>query len=354
MASHRRPKQPSRARLTILGAAASAAATVGVTATSASADPGQSIDDVREEVDELHHEAEEITEEYNGAKERETELQAEIEELQDSAARGQERLNELRNGMGSMAAAQYRNGGLDPSVQLFLSSDPDAFLDQASALDQLSAKQAESLRLIQEQQRTLDQQRAEAGERLAELEEVRSTLGDQKETIQGKLGDAQALLNQLTEEERQQIAAAEAAEAEEAARASRSAERATDPSAGSSDVSASSRGQAALNAAATKLGAPYVWAATGPNSFDCSGLTSWAYAQAGVSLPRVSQAQANAGTRVGMSELAPGDLVFFYPELTHVGIYAGNGQMLHAPRPGGVVEYASMSIMPFQFGTRVG
>ncbi|UED88270.1 C40 family peptidase [Streptomyces profundus] len=258
--------------------------------------------------------------------------------------------------MGSMAAAQYRNGGLDPSMQLFLSSDPDAFLDQASALDQLSAKQAESLRLIQEQQRTLDQQREEAGERLAELEDVRSTLSEQKDTIQGKLGEAQSLLNQLTEEERQQVAAAEQAEAEEAARASRSEDRATtDPSSGStSDAAASSRGQAALNAAATKLGAPYVWASAGPNSFDCSGLTSWAYAQAGVSLPRVSQDQANAGTRVSMSELAPGDLVFFYPELTHVGIYAGNGQMLHAPRPGGNVEYASMSIMPFQFGTRVG
>ncbi|KAB8168627.1 hypothetical protein FH609_008245 [Streptomyces sp. 3MP-14] len=347
MASHRRPKQPSRARLTILGAAASAAATVGVTATSASADPGQSIDDVREEVDELHHEAEEITEEYNGAQEREQELQDEIAELQDSTARGQERLNELRNSMGSMATAQYRNGGLDPSMQLFLSSDPDDFLDQASALDQLSSKQAEALRLIQEQQRTLDQQREEAGERLAELEEVRSTLGEQKETIQGKLSEAQALLNQLTEEERQEIAAAEAAEAEEAARASRSDDR------DYSDGSSSSYAQTAVNAATSKLGSPYVWAATGPNSFDCSGLTSWAYNQAGVSLPRVSQAQANAGTRVARSELAPGDLVFFYPELTHVGIYVGNGQMVHAPRPGGVVEYASLDIMPFQFGTRV-
>ncbi|MDT0264930.1 NlpC/P60 family protein [Streptomyces sp. DSM 44915] len=355
MASHRRPKQPGRARLTLLGAAASAAATVGVTATSASADPGQSIDDVREEVDELHHEAEEITEEYNGAKEREQELQDEIAELQDATARGQERLNELRNGMGSMASAQYRNGGLDPSMQLFLSSDPDAFLDQASALDQLSSKQADALRLIQDQQRTLDQQREEAGERLAELEEVRGTLGEQKEAIQGRLSEAQSLLNQLTEEERAAIAAAEQAEADEAAAAAADASRAgrsEDRPAG--DVSASSRGQAALNAAATKLGAPYVWAASGPSSFDCSGLTSWAYSQAGVSLPRVSQAQANAGARVGMSELAPGDLVFYYPELTHVAIYAGNGQILHAPRPGGVVEYADINVMPFQFGTRVG
>ncbi|SOD58776.1 Cell wall-associated hydrolase, NlpC family [Streptomyces zhaozhouensis] len=333
--------------MTLLGAAASAAATVGVTATSASADPGQSVDDVREEVDDLHHEAEEITEEFNGAQEREEQLQEEISELQDSTARGQERLNELRNGMGSMATAQYRNGGLDPSMQLFLSSDPDEFLDQASALDQMSAKQAEALRLIQDQQRTLDQQREEAGERLAELEEVRTTLGEKKDSIQGKLSEAQALLNQLTEEERQEIAAAEAAEAEESERASRSESR------DFSDGTASGRASAALNAAISKLGSPYVWGATGPSSFDCSGLTGWAYNQAGVSLPRVSQDQANAGTRVSQSELAPGDLVFFYPGLTHVGIYVGNGQMVHAPSTGGVVEYASLSIMPFQFGTRV-
>ncbi|GAA3859825.1 C40 family peptidase [Streptomyces sedi] len=347
MASHRRPKQPSRARMTLLGAAASAAATVGVTATSASADPGQSVDDVREEVDDLHHEAEEITEEFNGAQEREEQLQEEISELQDSTARGQERLNELRNGMGSMASAQYRNGGLDPSMQLFLSSDPDDFLDQASALDQMSAKQAEALRLIQDQQRTLDQQREEAGERLAELEDVRATLGEKKDSIQGKLSEAQALLNQLTEEERQEIAAAEQAEAEESERASRSDDR------DFSDGTATGRASSALNAAISKLGSPYVWGATGPSSFDCSGLTGWAYNQAGVSLPRVSQDQANAGTRVSQSELAPGDLVFFYPGITHVGIYVGNGQMVHAPSTGGVVEYASLSIMPFQFGVRV-
>lgn len=344
MASHRRPKQPSRARLTFFGA--TAAATVAITTQGAQADPDMTKEEVQEEVDRLHHEAEEATEAYNAAKEDEEELQEEISELQDSSARGQEELNELRSSLGSVASAQYRTGGLDPSVQLFFSDDPDDYLERASTLDQVSGQQAETLRTIQTQQRTLDQQREEATEKLDELEDIREELGDQKETIQGKLSDAQELLNQLTEEEQAALAAQEAQEAQEAAAAAADVPAST--------AGGSSYGQAALSAAQTALGAPYVWGATGPSSFDCSGLTSWAYSQAGVSLPRVSQDQAYAGTQVGYDELAPGDLVLFYDGLSHIGIYAGNGQMIHAPNSGGVVEYASIDIMPFMWGVRVG
>ncbi len=92
----------------------------------------------------------------------------------------------------------------------------------------------------------------------------------------------------------------------------------------------------------------YVYGATGPNSFDCSGLTGWAYAQAGVSLPRTSQEQANAGTRIGsdISQAQPGDLVIFYGDRHHVGIYVGGGQVIHAPKPGASVRYESASNMP--------
>ncbi|MGW5822624.1 C40 family peptidase, partial [Streptomyces noursei] len=117
---------------------------------------------------------------------------------------------------------------------------------------------------------------------------------------------------------------------------------------------ASQRGAAALSAAQSKIGSPYVWGATGPSSFDCSGLTSWAYAQAGQSLPRTSQEQANAGSRIySESGLKPGDLVLFYGDLHHIGLYAGNGTVLHAPKPGAAVRYESINNMPFQFGVRV-
>ncbi|MGP3951023.1 NlpC/P60 family protein [Streptomyces sp. 7N604] len=341
MASHRRPKQPSRTRVSVL--TATAAAAVALTSQAAQADPKPTKSEVKAKVDKLYEEAEHATEKFNGAKEKQDQLEEQVGELQDKVARGQDELNELRNGLGSMATAQYRTGGIDPSVQLLLSSDPDSYLDKASTLDQLSTKQAEALRKIADKQRSLQQQRQEAAEKLDELAETRKALGDKKKEIQGKLSKAQSLLNSLTAKERAALAAAEA---ERANRASQRADL-------GSDASASQRAAAAFSAAKSKIGSPYVWGATGPNSFDCSGLTSWAYSQAGVSIPRTSQSQANIGTRLGQGELSPGDLVFFYGDLHHVGLYAGNGQILHAPKPGATVRYESINNMPFQFGVRV-
>ena len=105
-----------------------------------------------------------------------------------------------------------------------------------------------------------------------------------------------------------------------------------------------STGQQIVDAARSKIGSPYVWGATGPNSFDCSGLTSWAYSQVGKSIPRTSQAQAANGAPV--SSAAPGDIVAFYSGATHVGIFSGNGNVIHAPQEGDVVKEAPMNYMP--------
>ncbi|WP_175408754.1 C40 family peptidase [Streptomyces sp. TRM64462] len=341
MASHRRPKQPSRARVTVL--TATAAAAVALTSQTAQADPRPSKSEVKAKVDELHHEAEAATEQFNLADERREKLQKEISALQDQVARGQEELNSLRAGIGSVASAQYRNGGIDPALQLFLSSDPDDYLDKASAIGQLSAKQAETLESIQAKQRTLAQQRAEATTKLADLEDVRKTLGEKKKKFQAKLAEAQKLLNTLTAEERRKMQ-------EEERRASRAA---ADRVELGNEVPASQRGAAALSAAATQVGKPYVSGAEGPNSYDCSGLTQWAYRQAGVSISRTTFTQHNDGVKIGRSQLKPGDLVFFN-NLAHVGLYAGNNTVLHAPKPGTVVRYESMNYLgDFQFGVRI-
>ncbi|GAA4922949.1 NlpC/P60 family protein [Streptomyces coeruleoprunus] len=341
MASHRRPKQPSRARVSVL--TATAAAAVALTAQTASATPQPSKDQVKEKVDKLHHEAEAATEQYNLADERREKLQKEVSALQDQVARGQQELNTLRDSIGSVASAQYRNGGIDPALQLFLSSDPDTYLDKASAVDQLSAKQTETLRSIQAKQRTLAQQRAEATAKLADLEDVRKSLGEKKKKFQAKLAEAQKLLNTLTAEERRKMQ-------EEEQRASREAGERVELG---NEVPASQRGAAALNAAATQVGKPYVSGAEGPNAYDCSGLTQWAYRQAGVSISRTTYTQQNDGMKIGRSQLKPGDLVFFN-NLAHVGLYAGNNTVLHAPKPGAYVRYESMNYLgDFQFGVRI-
>lgn len=113
-----------------------------------------------------------------------------------------------------------------------------------------------------------------------------------------------------------------------------------------------STGQRILEAAGTRVGSPYVWGATGPSSFDCSGLTSWAYKEAGISIPRTSQAQIGGGTQVSKADLQPGDIVAFYSGASHVGIYAGNGQVVHAPYSGTSGSYAPLDSMPFYGATR--
>lgn len=110
----------------------------------------------------------------------------------------------------------------------------------------------------------------------------------------------------------------------------------------------------AISFARAQLGKPYVWGATGPSAYDCSGLTQAAWRAAGVSLPRTTYTQINAGPRVSRSQLAPGDLVFFYSGISHVGLYIGGGQMIHAPRPGAPVRIAPIDEMPFAGATRVG
>ncbi|MFE0414486.1 C40 family peptidase [Streptomyces tendae] len=347
MASHRRPKQPSRTRVTVLTTAAAAAVALSSQAANAAPSEKPSKDEVKAKVDKLYEEAEQATEKYNGAKEKQEKLQKEISTIQDNVARGQEELNELRDGLGSMASAQYRSGGIDPSLQLFLSADPDNYLDKASTLDQLSGQQVEALKKIQTKQRDLAQQRSEASEKLKDLSATRTELGKKKKQVQGKLSSAQKLLNTLTAQER-------AALQQEEQRSNRASERQV--LTGGNSTPASGRAGAAFAAAQGKIGTPYVYGATGPSSFDCSGLTSWAYAQAGVGIPRTSQAQANYGTRISsMSDLQVGDLVFFFSDLHHVGLYAGNGQVLHAPRTGTNVRYESMGTIggPFMFGVRV-
>ncbi|MER7826159.1 MULTISPECIES: C40 family peptidase [unclassified Streptomyces] len=342
MASHRRPKQPNRARVTVLTSVAAAA--VALTAQSASAAPAKpSKDEVKSQVDALYEEAEQATEKFNGAKERQDKLEKEIGQLQDQVARGQGELNDLRSTLGSMASAQYRSGGIDPSLALLLSEDPDSYLDKASSLEHLSAKQVEGVQRIQDKQRTLAQQRQEAAGKLADLDATRKELGEKKKVSTEKLAAAQALLNTLTAQER-------AAIKDEDTRASRADSQRVDLG----NVKGSGRAAIALEAAKTKLGFTYQSGGTGPNVYDCSGLTQWAYKQANVSISRTTFTQINDGTRISRSQLQPGDLVFFYGDLHHVGLYAGNNMTLHASNPRSGIKYESMDNMPFQFGVRVG
>lgn len=364
MAQHRKPKQRSlsghTARTAATLALASAATATAFEGTG-HAEPRPSLGEVKAKVDRLYREAEVATEKYNGAKEKADRAEESLRDLRDEAARKTERLNSARQGLGSLATAQYRAGAVDPSVQLALSDDPDAFLDRATRADHAGRRQAAEVADVRRQVRELDQLHTEADDTLGTLKSRQADLRKHKKTVTGKLGEAKRLLARLTADERTRLARAERGDeargtagsdsSDASGRASRDDARGAAPA--GTVKAPDSRAARAVSYAYKALGSPYVWGATGPNAFDCSGLTQAAYRAAGVSLPRTTYAQIDAGRRVGRSELQPGDLVFFYSGISHVGLYVGNGQMIHAPNPSAPVRLAPIDQMPFAGATRV-
>ncbi|MEW2633490.1 NlpC/P60 family protein [Streptomyces sp. NPDC048389] len=344
MVSHRRASQPGltrSARGTVLSAAAAtAAAALAAGAAPAGAEPGAGAEATRAKVDRLYEEAERATERFNEAGERVEHLRDKVAHAQDRVARSQERINRMREALGSVAGAQYRSGGVDPALALLLSQDPDGYLEAAATLDRISERHSATLQDFHREQRDLGQERAEATRDLAELERSRNAVADHKRTVERKLGEARRLLNTLP-----------AGERDPHDRPSRSGRDALPDLSGL--AAGSPHAAAATMAARGAVGRPYVWGANGPSGFDCSGLVQWSYAQAGVGLPRTSQAQANAGRRVPLSQARPGDIVTYRSDASHVGMYVGNGQVVHAPYPGASVRYDPVGMMPVHAVTRV-
>ncbi|MFI6108195.1 NlpC/P60 family protein [Streptomyces sp. NPDC051310] len=357
MAAHRKQRQGplsgSAAGRTALTLVLAGAATATVLEGAGHADPRLTPAQVRARVDRLHQEAEEATERYNGAKEKADEARASLDALRDEAARRTERLNAARNGLGSIATAQYRDGGLGlgPVLQLALSADPDRYLDSAAFARLAGDRQADAVAAVRHELAEIAQVRAESGGHLRELEARRAELSRHKSAIRGKLAAAEKLLARLTAAERAAYARGDSGAD---AAGDRTGDRATRDAAPRGPVRApNARAAQAVSYAYGALGKPYVWGATGPSAYDCSGLTQAAWRSAGVFLPRTTYTQINAGQRIPRSALAPGDLVFFYSGISHVGLYIGGGRMIHAPRPGAPVRIAPIDDMPWAGATRV-
>ncbi|MEU0335070.1 NlpC/P60 family protein [Streptomyces sp. NPDC006193] len=355
MAAHRKPLHRSlsghTARTAATLALAGAATATGLDAT-AHADPRLTPGQVKARVDRLYREAEAATERYNGAKEEADAGRRRLGALQDRAAREQEKLNSARDALGSFATAQYRDGGIDPAWQAALSSTPDRYLDDAALAERAGDRQAAAVARVRERLREIERLRGAARIELTSLRSRQAELRRHKRTVTGKLDEARRLLARLTPDQRAHATGADAGGA--GGHVSRSAADPREPLERAGSAAApTARAAAAVAYAYAKLGSPYVWGATGPNAFDCSGLVQAAYRSAGISLPRTTYAQIAAGRRVSRSELRPGDLVFFYSGVSHVGIYVGGGRMIHAPNPSAPVRLAPVDQMPFAGATRV-
>ncbi|MFG3096100.1 NlpC/P60 family protein [Streptomyces sp. NPDC048202] len=369
MAAHRKLRARSLSGNTARTAATLAlagAATATAFDGTGHAEPRLTTAQVKTEVDRLYREAEAATEKYNGAHEKASAAQHRLNSLRDETARRQVRLDTARSALGSFAAAQYRDGTIAPSWQLALSSSPDRYLDGAAFAERAGDRQAKQVSRVRAQLREIERLRGAARVEARSVASRQAELKRQKDTVTAKLKQARQLLERLTPPERAKAAdgaPTAPARATRSATGGRSAPTPVAPARVSSGRTSApigratpapdSRASAAVAYAYRKLGSPYVWGATGPNAFDCSGLIQAAYRSAGISLPRTTYAQINAGRRVSRSQLRPGDLVFFYSGISHVGMYVGNGRMIHAPNPSAPVRVAPIDQMPFAGATRV-
>jgi peptidoglycan DL-endopeptidase CwlO len=342
MASHRQSKTPSRAAAaTLVGLTAGSVALVP---TIADAAPSQTLKQVQTEVTTLDTQAEAATQQYDAAQQSYAQLQQKIDSLQGQIVTDTTDLHALQKSMGLQAGAQYQENGISPTLQLALSVTPDSYLAQASIDNESDQQDAARFKELNATQAQLQQDIATAASLLAEQQAVVKSLSTNKNTINSELSQKQGLLDNLTSQQRAVI------------------ENGGDGSALTTFngplPAVSGRAGAAVAYAKSKLGDEYVYGGNGPTQFDCSGLTQESWKAAGVAIERTSYEQYDTLPHIPLSDLQPGDLVFFFPGSSgpgHVGIYVGDGELIHAPHPGTVVQYASLygSDMPIVGAARV-
>jgi cell wall-associated NlpC family hydrolase len=327
-----------------------------------SADPKPSLEEVEKKVNDLYHQAEAATEKYNGAKEKTSKQRKRVDTLLDDVAQRTEKLNSARDELGTFAAAQYRTGAAAPdTASLLLADNPQDYFDQTQLMSRLTSRQKQAVDDYATEQAATTKKRQEASESLQALSTSQTTLKSTKAQVQQKLSDARELLSKLTAAEKARLAAIEEKQRAEAKRKAEELARkqaaeqkqrrqeapqqgsgSAGPGTSTDDAAYATKTAKAIAFARAQVGKPYVWGATGPGSYDCSGLTLAAWKAAGVTLPRTTWDQVKAGTTVPVSDIKPGDLVFFYDDISHVGLYIGNGMMIHAPKPGAYVREESI------------
>jgi peptidoglycan DL-endopeptidase CwlO len=347
----------------------------------AAAHPPLTVAEARGLIKQLQTDAAGIDQQYTDVKEQIREGRAQLRLKQADVQAQTEKVSRLKLQVGQIALAQFQNRNLDTAARLFVTLDTEGFLSQVSTVQKVSENQNSALQDYQQAQANLAGLEHSAETDLAALGEKEKQLKSLTAASDQKLDQAKKVLAKLTADQQKQLAEAEKKASAKANTEGRAATNATakanterraatktpaktntesraatktprDSRRGS--ITGSSKGAKALAYAKAQLGEPYARSGAGPSSWDCSGLTMMAWGSVGVSLPHSSRQQLSRGQPVAKSDLQSGDLVFFYSDISHVGLYAGNGQVIHAPRPGKSVEYIKMSYMPYAGARRPG
>ena len=293
------------------------------------------------EVDRLRTLAAEKYEDANEATIRIKELERETGVLESREVLLRAELDAASTTLSRIAIAQYTAGGFGEGLNLLFSSDPTKYLSDAGTMDLLARNYSKQLRNYATTKQKVEASQFVVADRTALLRAERERLNKQVASAKASLARAEKILKGLKKEDRERLAR------EEAAREKRILS--TSKKLAQNFKGDNSRGSIALKYALQQVGDVYVWAASGPTRWDCSGLTMRAFQKAKVSLPHSSRVQISYGKSVSSRELKPGDLVFFGKPISHVAIYMGKGKMVHAPRPGKRVEVINFTTM---FGSK--
>jgi cell wall-associated NlpC family hydrolase len=275
-----------------------------------------SLKDLVAQATQLSNEVDSLGQQYDGLKIQLGHANSEVKIANQAAARAEAAMAGSQKAVAQLAAMGYMNGGMDPTLQMLTSGNPNLFLSQASTVQQLDDEAGMRLSTLQREQLAAVRAQTTAKEEIATANELQSQINGKVKTIHAKLD----VLNSSALSQAMAV---------------------FDKTGNYPNIvlpEATNVGTTALRAALTQRGKPYVWGAAGPDSYDCSGLVMWAFAQEGISLPHYTGDQWNAGMHVSRADLEPGDLVFFFADISHVGLYLGNGLMVDAPSTGQVVQ----------------
>lgn len=286
-------------------------------------------------VEKYEHLAEQASERYNDARVKLEATQTRLTALNADLARQQHVVDTMRQQVATMVVEQYQGDALSTTSQVVLSSNPDAFLDNLNAVSAYNNQRGLVMKEFGNELDRLQLRKAAVQDEAAQLKKLQDTLAAEKAQIDEKSAQAQKVLDGLEAKARQQLLSG-------------------GWTGDIPNVSASGRAAVAVRFAMAQVGKAYVYGASGPNAYDCSGLTMRAWGAAGVGLPHSSSAQQGSGTRVSESQLQPGDLVFYYSPVSHVGMYIGHGMIVNALNPGAGVRVSPLHSMPYSGAVRPG
>jgi len=273
-----------------------------------------------------------LSEQYDGLRIQLGRAQANARIAESAASRGSAALAISQQAVAHLAAANYMGSGLDPTFQALTTGDPAQFLSQASAVAELDQSSGVKVSTLSNEVTQALRDKQTADQQIAQVDALEAQMNAKKKVIDAKIDQvnsaamkqAMAVFTQTGQYPNINI------------------------------PTANTVGSQALQAAITREGDPYVWGAAGPGEFDCSGLVVWAYAQEGIALPHYTGSLWNSGMHVARSDLEPGDLVFFFSDISHVGIYLGDGMMIDAPDFGETVKVEPVYWSAYVGAVRIG